>query len=124
MSSTPNSNDPVLEAMRAVEANRAHSQRELAAALGVSLGKSNYLMKALLERGWVKVKDFRHSHNKQRYLYYLTPTGIAEKSRRTRDFLIRKEAEYFALVAEIDSLRQELQAQPSLSEAPPPRTPK
>lgn len=108
MPTPPTGEDYELETLRIVDKAGTSSQRELAEALGVSLGKSNFLIRALLERGWVKVRTFKSSDNKRRYLYYLTPTGVAEKSRRTRAFLQRKEVEYFELRTQIEALRQEL----------------
>ena len=80
------------------------SQREMSARLGVSLGAVNYCLRALTEKGQVKVRNFRSSDNKLRYAYILTPNGIAEKARLTGAFLARKVAEYEALRAEIEAL--------------------
>ena len=80
------------------------SQREIAVRLGVSLGAVNYCLRALTEKGQVKVRNFRSSDNKLRYAYILTPNGIAEKARLTGAFLARKVAEYEALRAEIEAL--------------------
>ncbi len=82
------------------------SQRELAAELGLSLGKINYCLKALLSRGLVKVDNFRRSDNKLAYAYLLTPRGIEAKSRVTRQFFRRVEAEYEELKREIEILSQ------------------
>lgn len=84
------------------------TQRELALALGVSLGRTNYCVRALLERGWVKMQNFRTSRNKLAYLYLLTPQGIEAKARLAARFLKRKEAEYAALREEIARLRAEV----------------
>ena len=81
------------------------SQREIAVRLGVSLGAVNYCLRALTEKGQVKVRNFRSSDNKLRYAYILTPGGVAEKARLTAAFLARKIAEYEVLRAEIESLR-------------------
>ncbi|MGV6827415.1 MAG: MarR family EPS-associated transcriptional regulator, partial [bacterium] len=62
--------------LKAIEANPEISQRELASALGVSLGKTNYCLKALIDKGWVKVKNFKKNNNKLGYAYLLTPNGI------------------------------------------------
>jgi len=84
------------------------SQRELASALGLSLGKTNYSVRALIERGWVKVQNFRNSDNKLAYAYVLTPIGAGAKVRSTVDFLRRKQGEYARLETEIAQLRREL----------------
>lgn len=85
------------------------SQREIADELGVSLGATNYVLKALVEKGQVKVRNFRASNNKLRYAYVLTPSGIEAKARLTADFLSRKYAEYEALKAEIAALESDLE---------------
>ena len=82
------------------------SQRDLAKALGVSLGGLNYLLKALMERGMVKAQNFSKSERKLAYAYLLTPQGLAEKTKLTARFLNRKMEEYDALKAEIDSLQR------------------
>lgn len=87
------------------------SQRELAEELGISLGKTHYLLKALIDKGLIKVNNFRRHDNKIAYLYQLTPTGLAAKIEITQAFLRRKETEYEALKAEILALRTELQSQ-------------
>ena len=84
------------------------SQRQLAEKLGVSLGKANYLLRALLDRGAIKAKNFRNSQNKLAYAYVLTPTGLREKLRLTRAFLLRKETEFEQLRHTIASLKNEL----------------
>lgn len=93
--------------MRRLERNPGLSQRELASELGISLGKTNYCLKALLDKGYIKATNFRNSHNKRAYLYQLTPVGIAAKSRATTRFLARKQAEYERLAEEIEELRRE-----------------
>ena len=89
-----------------LEKNPDLSQRELAKVLGVSLGGVNYSLRALAERGMVKVQNFKRSEKKLAYAYVLTPRGLAEKTRLTADFLKRKLEEYGALKAEIESLQQ------------------
>ena len=86
-----------------------HSQRELASELGLSLGKTNYCLRALIERGWVKVQNFRNSQNKLGYAYVLTPSGAIAKLRATTDFLRRKQDEFSRLEREIAQLRLEVQ---------------
>ena len=83
------------------------SQRELAKRLDISLGKANFCLKALIEKGLVKAENFKNSTNKVGYLYLLTPKGIEEKVTLTQRFLQRKIAEYEALEQEIEQLRQE-----------------
>jgi EPS-associated MarR family transcriptional regulator len=90
-----------------LEANPEMSQRELAEALGVSLGKTNYCLKAMLEKGLIKVRNFRNSRNKAAYAYYLTPEGISRKAGLTAGFLKRKIAEYQTLKREIELLKAE-----------------
>ena len=94
--------------LRLIEEHPDYSQRQLALALGVSLGKTHYLLKALLAKGWVKVKNFRRSDRKLGYLYVLTPTGIRERLRVTQAFLACKEREYLALRSQISALRKDL----------------
>lgn len=84
------------------------SQRKLARELGVSLGRVNFCLKALVERGLVKANNFKNSNNKKAYMYFLTRRGITEKARATSRFLDRKVAEYEALQREIELLRREL----------------
>ena len=81
------------------------SQREMAKRLGISLGGVNYCLKALLERGWLKVQNFQKSERKLGYLYLLTPEGLSEKSQLMVHFLKSKMEEYEALKAEIASLK-------------------
>jgi EPS-associated MarR family transcriptional regulator len=92
-----------------VEANPEISQRQLARELGISLGKANYCLKALMEKGLLKVANFRNSKNKVAYVYKLTPKGIEEKANVTVRFLKQKMTEYESLKAEIEFLRQEAQ---------------
>lgn len=103
--------------LRLIEEQPEISQRELARALGVSLGKTHYLMKALLEKGLVKANNFRRSDNKLAYAYLLTPSGIAAKLELTRAFLRLKEDEYRVAREEIERLRQELDATAHPAEA-------
>ena len=97
-----------LDAMRLLETNPQMTQRELAEALGVSLGAANYCLKALVEKGWVKLENFQNSPNKLGYLYLLTPMGIAAKATLTARFLRQKSTEYEALKAEIEQLQSEM----------------
>jgi EPS-associated MarR family transcriptional regulator len=84
------------------------SQRQLSELLGLSLGKTHYVLHALLDKGLVKVRNFRRSDRKLAYAYVLTPSGIRERARMTRAFLARKEAEFDALQRTITNLRTEL----------------
>lgn len=94
--------------LKLLEDNPELTQRQLARALGVSLGKVNYCLKALIEKGMIKAGQFRNSGNKQAYAYLLTPKGVETKARLTVEFLRVKVAEHRALKAEIDELRQEV----------------
>lgn len=109
-----------LKVMRLLLDNPSLSQRELADALGVSLGKINYCLKALMDKGLVKVQNFRNNQNKLAYAYLLTPLGIAEKASLTTQFLRRKVAEYEGLNREIEQLRREILEQNSPVETQPP----
>ncbi len=97
-----------LQVLRLLQSNPLLSQREMANALGVSLGKTNYCIKALIEKGHIKVQNFLGSHNKLAYSYLLTPTGIKEKAQLTAGFLKRKVQEYELLRTEIETLRLEV----------------
>ena len=94
--------------LKLLEKDPALSQRDLATALGISLGKVNFCIRALMEKGLLKARNFRNSKNKSAYMYYLTPTGFEEKARVTVRFLRRKMDEYEALTAEIERLRSEV----------------
>ena len=96
------------EALKQIQRNPKLTQRQLADILGVSLGKTNYLVKSLLDIGWLKLENFRKSDNKIGYIYLLTPKGIAEKAAITRRFLDRKRSEYEQLVLEIEALENEV----------------
>lgn len=76
--------------------------------MGISLGKTNYCLKALMSKGLIKVQNFRSSDNKLAYAYLLTPSGMTEKSKLTAEFLKRKLAEYESLQAEIEQLKTEI----------------
>jgi len=93
--------------MRILQENPDLTQRELAEQLGVSVGGLNYCLKALMEKGLVKMKKFARSKNKFGYIYVLTPLGMAEKASVTHRFLRRKMAEYEALHAEIEALKRD-----------------
>lgn len=84
------------------------SQRDAAAHLGVSIGKVNYCIQALIEKGHLKVQNFKNSRRKSAYLYLLTPAGVEQKVLLTYSFLQRKIAEYDSLASEIEQLRAEV----------------
>ena len=83
------------------------SQRQLASELGISLGKTNYCLKALIDKGLVKAGNFRRNPNKLQYGYLLTPKGFEEKAKGTLRFLKKKQQEYEQLQREIEMLREE-----------------
>ena len=85
------------------------SQRELSRILGVSLGKTNYCVRALMAKGWIKARNFKNSRNKMAYAYLLTPQGIRAKTRVAQQFLERKKVEYEALKKEIEDLQADLE---------------
>ena len=97
-----------LAVLRLLEQRPDMSQRELSEALGLSLGKTHYVLHALLDKGLVKARNFRRSDNKLAYAYVLTPNGIREKLQLTRAFLSRKEGEFEQLRHTIAALRDEL----------------
>jgi EPS-associated MarR family transcriptional regulator len=97
--------------LKILEMNPELTQRQLAEALGISLGKTHYLIKSLIKVGWVKLDNFQKSNNKWGYAYLLTPMGIAEKTAITARFLIKKQREYNALKDEIAQLQAEVRGQ-------------
>ena len=102
-----NNKDIHLELLKKIESNPEYTQRELSKEMGVSLGKVNYCMKKLIEKGLVKFANFSRSTNKAGYIYLLTPKGIEEKTRLTFDFLKIKLKEYEQLKVEIRSLKKD-----------------
>jgi EPS-associated MarR family transcriptional regulator len=100
--------DTNFRVMRLLEGNPDLTQRELAQRLGISVGSLNYCLKALMQKGLVKMKNFAKSKNKFGYVYVLTPSGMAERAAITQRFLRRKIEEYESLKAEIDALKQDL----------------
>ena len=96
--------------MRLLDENPDLTQRELAQSLGVSVGSVNYCLKALVDKGSVKMKNFAYSKNKFGYIYVLTPSGLAEKALITKHFLQHKIDEYEKLKAEIEVLKSEIQS--------------
>lgn len=95
--------------LRLLHANPDLSQRDLADALGISLGKVNYCMSALIARGLIKASNFKNSKNKAAYVYLLTPRGFEERARVTARFLRIKMQEYETLESEIEQLRSEVE---------------
>lgn len=95
--------------LKAIEENPSMSQRELAAHLGVSLGKANYCLKELVKKGLVKAGRFSANPNKRVYAYWLTPSGVKEKAKVTIRFLQRKMHEYERIKQEIESLKLEVE---------------
>ena len=98
-------------ALKILEQQPDVTQRQLAEALGVSLGKTHYLVKSLIDVGWVKLDNFQRSDNKWGYAYLLTPMGIIEKAAITARFLVRKQREYSDLQREIQQLQEEVKQQ-------------
>lgn len=96
------------EVLRRLHHTPEVSQRTLARELGISLGSINFCFQALVEKGWIKMQNFSQNKNKLRYAYLLTPTGMAEKSKLTAEFLQRKMAEYEELQEEIEQLEAEI----------------
>lgn len=97
------------ELLRLLEADPEMSQRRVARELGISLGRVNYCLRALVQKGWIKAKRFRNSDNKAAYMYLLTPRGLEEKAELTVSFLRVKMQEYESLRAEIRQMRREAQ---------------
>lgn len=96
--------------LKLLELNPRMSQREIAESLRLSLGKVNYCLQALIEKGWVKARNFKNNRNKLAYFYLLTPSGLEEKARVTYQFLRAKAEEIDELRREIDMLRREMEA--------------
>lgn len=105
---TVKNEEVALRLMRILQACPEASQRDLARQLGISLGRLNYCLRALVDKGFVKLENFGNSQNKLGYVYLLTPQGIAEKVALTSRFLKRKMHEYDALKLEIEALKAEV----------------
>lgn len=95
--------------MRLLETHPGMSQRDAARELGVSLGKANYCLQALIRKGWVKATRFKNSRNKAAYMYLLTPRGIEEKTSLTLEFLHIKMREYELLRHEIEQIQRDVE---------------
>ena len=94
--------------LKILKDNPKMTQRQLSKELGLSLGRTNYVIHALIDKGWMKLSNFKRSDNKLGYLYLLTPKGVTEKSILAQNFLSRKLKEYTRLKEEIEILRSEL----------------
>lgn len=103
-----NNNDIRLELLRKLEENPSLTQRQLSTEMGVSLGKINYCIKKLIEKGWVKFSNFSNNPKKSNYIYLLTPHGIEQKAKLTIEFLKIKINEYEILKDEIEILKEDL----------------
>ena len=99
--------DTEYKILKIFEDNPNVTQRQIARDLNVSLGKTNYIVRALIDRGWIKLSNFKRSDNKLGYIYLLTPKGITEKSILSQKFLRRKSEEYNRLKKEIEILKKE-----------------
>ncbi|MCG5541974.1 MULTISPECIES: MarR family EPS-associated transcriptional regulator [unclassified Halorhodospira] len=99
-----------LQVLRLLDQNPNLSQRQIARELGLSVGKTNYAVRAVISRGWVKAQNFSNAPDKRRYLYRLTPAGVSEKAQLAYRHLQRKRAEHEQLMAEIEALRAEVEA--------------
>lgn len=104
--------DEMLNLLRTISENPQMTQRDLSSRLGLSLGKINFLVKAMIDKGFVKAENFKNSQNKIAYLYYLTPVGMEEKAKITYRFLKSKLAEYKKLEEQIRQLEQEANSRP------------
>ena len=96
------------KALKLLEQQPDMTQRQLAKALGMSLGKTHYLVRSLIDVGWIKLENFQKSNNKWGYAYLLTPVGVTEKAAITARFLTRKKTEYNELRQEITQLQEEV----------------
>ena len=97
-----------LKTLKILEEKGSPTQRELSTNLNLSLGKINFVMRSLVQKGWVKAKRFKNSNKKSAYFYYLTPKGMEQKAHLARNFLNRKLEEYSRLKEEIQMLQNDL----------------
>jgi len=97
-----------LNLLRRIEKNPNYTQRKLSSDMVISLGKVNYCLRGLIEKGWIKIHNFNKSDNKSAYVYLLTPKGIEGKARLTYHFLQSKIHEYGQLKKEIINLKKEV----------------
>ena len=96
-----------LDLLRRIEKNPQYTQRALSKDMGISLGKVNYCVKKIIEKGWVKASNFSKNPNKLNYTYLLTPSGIESKAKLTISFLHKKIEEYEELKSEISQLKED-----------------
>jgi len=108
MNSPTNLDEIHLQVLRTIEARPDLTQRQLAEELGVSLGKAHYCIKALIDRGLVKMGNFSHNQKKLDYAYLLTPSGMKSKATLTAHFLERKAAEYAMLKSELEKHEKQI----------------
>ena len=99
--------DTRLQVMRLLSQNPEMSTRQIADTIGISNGSAYYVLRALVDKGFVKLDNFKKNPRKRQYAYLLTPKGVLEKSKLTRGFIERKQQEYAALKAEIEALEKE-----------------
>ena len=100
-------NESHFKTLRELSSNGNLTQRELSERLGLSLGSVNYVIQALIGKGYVKAQRFKNSKNKMGYMYILTPKGMNEKVKQTQEFIHRKMVEYERLKREIETLKNE-----------------
>ena len=93
--------------LKSIEQNSNQTQRQLSEELGISLGKVNYCLKSLIEKGFIKINNFKNSKHKLQYSYLLTRTGIEEKTKLTIEFLKVKTKEYEALKEQLERIKNE-----------------
>lgn len=105
----------LLRVLRLIEEKPRLTQREMAQELGVSLGKANYCLRAVLSKGFVKAQNFRNNKNKRAYAYLLTPEGITAKAALAKQFFARKLEEYDALRLELEKLQREAESSSEFS---------
>ena len=113
---TPLQEDTRFRVLRALQDNPRLTQRELSERLGVSLGATNFVLRALMEKGAIKIRNFRGNTRKLSYAYILTAHGLAEKASLTARFLVRKQKEYESLKAEIEAVSKELEQETQLAD--------
>jgi EPS-associated MarR family transcriptional regulator len=108
--------------LREISRNPKISQREIAKRSRISLGKVNYAIKSLIEKGYIKIHNFTESQNKRKYMYILTPAGMYEKAKLTADFLKWKMEEYERIIKEIEELEEDINSHKEYSAAESPHS--